>query len=79
MEKYHLECTRCSAILPDFRHWFEAGQKCPQCGSAQIEARYATDWDRFDDLLTAGTERPGLWRYLDFLPVASAANVVSSG
>ena len=79
MEKYHLECTRCGTILPDFRSWFEAGQKCPQCASAQLEARYATDWDDFDDLLTGGGERPGLWRYLDFLPVADPGNIVSSG
>jgi len=79
MEKYYLECTRCGTALPNFRRWFDVGQKCPKCSSMQLEARYRTTWDRFDDLLTAGAERQGLWRYFDFLPVAATANVVSSG
>ena len=55
MAKYHLECARCGAILPDFGGWFAAGQKCPQCGSVHIEARYTTDWDRFDDGIRNGS------------------------
>lgn len=79
MTKYRLECTGCGATIPNFSRWFLAGQRCPQCDSTVIEARYNTNWETFDDLLTARSSESGLWRYFDYLPVESAANVVTAG
>jgi threonine synthase len=79
MGKYYLICKNCEASLSNFAHWFQVGQKCPECQSIFIEARYHSDPGDLSKLMNETSDHRSLWRYFDFLPLQDSSNIVSSG
>ncbi len=74
-QKYYLKCTVCGYITPDFQHWFDQFQTCPNCGSKHSEVWYNTD---YNELFTLWQNIPeNFWHYLSFLPLVENNNIIS--
>lgn len=66
-EKYFLNCRTCGSVIsPDNIY-----MQCPQCGK-RLEICY----NRYD---VVKKDYPGIWAYVDLLPVAAHAHIVSLG
>lgn len=76
---FHIQCDQCGTEVGGFLDWHRQGQACPACGAVQVSVRYHRDYDDLACLIRGEGGRAGLWRYHPFLPVASIANIVSSG
>ena len=79
-KKFFLTCQYCQCTVHDFLVWFSSGQKCPECGSIEMEVVYSQGLSAFKASLNgkAGS-RSGMWRYFNFLPLHEAENIVSCG
>lgn len=68
MGSYEIVCKRCGASVPTGTYH----RVCPACGG-DVAFRYDLADARLD------RDRPGLWRFIDLLPIADPADVVSLG
>lgn len=66
MGKYHVTCRSCGRSLPDQTYV----RSCPDCGG-EINFVYDLTSARLDAPL------PGIWKYIDFLPVSEETPLVS--
>jgi len=75
---FHLVCTGCGEILPDFSVFLAHGQACPSCARTWFDIPYAD----YAPLKKAVARKSGLfsiWQYKDLLPVRSDRSIVSAG
>ncbi len=77
MSKYHLRCTQCGEVVPDFATWFSQNQSC-KCGSKRAVAEYSTDYNKLKTLIEAKAPE-NFYLYFDFLPFENFDNVISFG
>lgn len=68
MGKFQVLCRSCGASLPEQTY----SRACPACGG-EIAFVYDLAAARLDAPL------PGIWRYIDFLPVADGTDLISLG
>ena len=79
-KKFHLECLLCRARVDSFRSWFRHGQQCPKCGGGQADVIYPRNGKTLQKILQNHTvAMPGLWRYIDVLPINDKRHIVSAG
>ncbi|MDW7759102.1 MAG: pyridoxal-phosphate dependent enzyme [Acidobacteriota bacterium] len=78
--KFHLQCLFCQARTDSFQAWFRHGQQCPKCGGGQADVIYPRNGRTLQKILHNHTvAMPGLWRYIDVLPINDKRNIVSAG
>ncbi|MDR1056854.1 MAG: pyridoxal-phosphate dependent enzyme [Prevotellaceae bacterium] len=66
-------------MFNSFTEWFEANQKCPQCGKNRVEAHYFTDYSKLKELIySKNRTNLTIWHYFDFLPLSRSENIISS-
>ncbi|MCA9902416.1 MAG: threonine synthase [Anaerolineae bacterium] len=71
-----LECLHCKTRVPLDKH--VAG--CPNCGENILEARYDLNLINVQEWQAAlKKRRPGVWRYLEVLPIYDKRNIISLG
>ncbi|MCL4251251.1 MAG: threonine synthase [Anaerolineae bacterium] len=71
-----LECLHCKTRVPLDKN--VAG--CPNCGENILEARYDLNLINVQEWQAAlKRRRPGVWRYLEVLPIYDKRNIVSLG
>ncbi len=76
--KYHLTCTQCGHVTPNFWTWFEQDQQCPECGSKHSEVWYNRRYQRLPRLI--GRKNPNsFWNYFPFLPLLRRRHIISKG
>lgn len=75
--KYHLECTQCGSITPNFWTWFEQGQQCSACGSKHSEVWYNRRYQRLPRIIRRNPD--SFWHYFPFLPLLRRRHIVSHG
>ncbi len=78
-KKFHLKCTKCNYITPDFQTWFSNNQKCPKCGSNYSKVKYNDDIDELKNVIYVKTGNSFLDIYFDYLPLEKRENIVSVG
>ncbi len=77
MGKYHLRCTQCGEVIPNFATWFSQNQSC-NCGCKRAVAEYSADYGKLKELIK--TENPeNFYIYFDFLPFENINNAISCG
>ncbi|MBN1271960.1 MAG: pyridoxal-phosphate dependent enzyme [Candidatus Aminicenantes bacterium] len=77
-KKFILRCLLCSSEIADFRDWFKAGQRCPECGSNRADVEYTADVKKLESLTDGKRADPeGLWHYFDFLPLNDRKNIIT--
>lgn len=68
MGRYEIACKRCGASVPTGTY----NRVCPACGG-DVAFRYDLAHARLD------RDLPGLWRFIDLLPIEDPADIVSLG
>lgn len=76
-KKYHLQCTVCGTITPNFWTWFEQDQQCPKCGSKHSEVWYNRRYQRLHRMAKGSPN--SFWRYFPFLPLLRRRHIISKG
>jgi len=69
-----LQCARCGFVEKNLD-----AAKCPRCQSALL---FDYDYDRVEQVFTSGkfkARTPGVWKYLELLPITSEQSIVSLG
>ncbi len=75
--KFHLECQGCGATIKGFKEWFDAMQKCPECGHKIAEVVYPGGMDKVKELIATNDKPESLWHYFDLLPLYEKENIIS--
>ncbi len=75
--KYHLQCTQCGHVTPNFWTWFDQGQQCPACGSKHSEVWYNRRYQRLSRLMKRKPD--SFWHYFPFLPLLRRRHIISRG
>lgn len=75
--KYHLTCTGCGHVTPNFWTWFAQNQQCPQCGSRHSEVWYNRRYQRLSRLMKRKPD--SFWHYFPFLPLLRRRHIISKG
>ena len=78
MNKYHLKCTQCGEVIPDFATWFSQNQQC-KCGCKRADVVYSADYHQITELTKPEHKPANFYHYFDFLPVMDKKNIVSFG
>ena len=78
MNKYHLKCTQCGEVIPDFATWFSQNQQC-KCGCKRADVVYSADYHKITELTKPEHKPENFYHYFDFLPVMDEKNIVSFG
>ena len=78
MNKYHLKCTQCGEVIPDFATWFSQNQQC-KCGCKRADVVYSADYHKITELTKPEHKPANFYHYFDFLPVMDKKNIVSFG
>ena len=78
MNKYHLKCTQCGEVIPDFATWFSQNQQC-KCGCKRADVVYSADYHKITELTKPEHKPANFYHYFDFLPVMDEKNIVSFG
>ena len=78
MSKYHLKCTQCGEVIPDFATWFSQNQQC-KCGCKRADVVYSADYHKIIELTKSEHKPENFYHYFDFLPVMDEKNIVSFG
>src|SRR4051812_6694213 len=68
MGKYTVSCAQCGRALPAFVFY----RTCPDCGGS-LAFRYDLSEVRLD------RDQPGIWRFIDLLPIDNPEQIVSLG
>ena len=69
-----LQCPRCGAV-----HENPDAVRCPKCQSALL---FEYDYEKVKQVFTSGeftARTPGVWKYLELLPITSERDIVSLG
>ena len=75
--KYHLTCTQCGYVTPNFWTWFDQNQQCPQCGSKHSEVWYNRRYQRLPRIIRRKAD--SFWHYFPFLPLLRRRHIISKG
>ena len=78
MNKYHLKCTQCGEVIPDFATWFSQNQQC-KCGCKRADVVYSADYHKITELTKPEHHPENFYHYFDFLPVMDKKNIVTFG
>lgn len=73
--KYHLQCTQCGHVTPNFWNWFDQGQQCPSCGSKHSEVWYNRRYQRLARIIKRKPD--SFWHYFPFLPLLRRRHIIS--
>ena len=73
--KYHLQCTQCGHVTPNFWTWFDQGQQCPSCGSKHSEVWYNRRYQRLARIIKRKPD--SFWHYFPFLPLLRRRHIIS--
>ncbi len=73
--KYHLKCTQCGHVTPNFWTWFDQGQQCPGCGSKHSEVWYNRRYQRLARIMHRKPD--SFWHYFPFLPLLRRRHIIS--
>ena len=73
--KYHLQCTQCGHVTPNFWTWFDQGQQCPSCGSKHSEVWYNRRYPRLARIIKRKPD--SFWHYFPFLPLLRRRHIIS--
>lgn len=76
--KYHLTCTQCGHVTPNFWTWFDQNQQCPKCGSKHSEVWYNRRYQRLSRLISRRNPH-SFWLYFPFLPLLRRRHIISKG